>query len=112
MKLTTQKKPFCGDFHIIKGIHLASFSSISRIFVVSLLIFSSTLSLHSNAFAIEEIDQQVPAKKVTSTFAKSTSSTKIVKSKKDGKRKKSVVIKKDTLKDIDPASSSSPLYNN
>ncbi len=113
MKLISQKQPFCGDFYIIRSIRFASISSFSRSLVVFIFVFSSSLFSSLNAVAVEKNNQQVPAKKVTPTPAKSASTTKIVKGKKKvGKSKKSVVIKKDTLNDIDPASSNSPLYNN
>jgi hypothetical protein len=109
MKLAIQKHPFYGDSYIIRSISLASISAFLRPFILFLFIFSSILSLSFSAFAVEKNSQQVPAKKVTPTPVKSASSSKVVKGKK---RKKSVVIKKDTLKDIDPASANSPLFNN
>ena len=112
MKPTTQKQPFYGDFYIIRSISLASTSIFSRLIVVFLLIFSSTLLLSFNTLAMEKNNQQLPVKKVTSTPAKRASPSKIVKSKKAKKSKKSVVVKKDTLLDIDPATANSPLYNN
>jgi hypothetical protein len=112
MKLATQKQSFCGDFYITKTNRLASISSFSRLFIVFLSIFSSTLLLNFETLAVEKSNQQVPAKKATPTPVKSASSSKIVKGKKGSKSKKSVVIKRDTLLDIDPASVKSPLYNN
>ena len=112
MKRTTQKQPFYGDFYITISIRLASTSIFSRLIVVFLLIFSSTLLLNFNTLAVEKNNQQLPVKKVTSTPAKRTSSSKIVKSKKVKKSKKSVVVKKDTLLNIDPTTANSPLYNN
>ena len=113
MKLITQKQPFLGDFSIIKSNHLASIFSNSRLLItICLLLFSSILSLSFNAFSSEITNQQVPAKKAVPVAAKSTSA-KIIKGKAKGKKnKKSVVVQKDTLKDIDPATTSSPLYNN
>jgi hypothetical protein len=108
MKPITRKPPFYGDFSIIKSIRI---TSISRLFVVFLLFFSSTLSLSFNALATKKNSLQVPAKKTTSTPAKIVSSSKIVKSKKVRKSKKSIIVKKDTLRDIDPATANSPLYN-
>jgi hypothetical protein len=109
MKPITQKQSFCGDFSIIKSIHL---TSISRVLIVFLVFFSSTLLLKSNACAVELNSQQVPVKKAVSVPTKSAS-PKIVKGKVKGvKSKKNIVVKKDTLKDIDPASANSPLYNN
>ena len=112
MKPVLQKHPFCGDFSIIKNLRLTSISYFSKLSVVYLLVFSSTLLLNFNALSVEVNSQQVPVKKVVLVTAKSATS-KIVKGKANGKKsKKSVVIKKDTLNDVDPASASSPLYNN
>ena len=112
MKPITQKQPFFDDFSIIKNIGLIPFSSFSKLSIVLFLFFSSTLLLSFNAFSVELSNQQIPVKKVVLATTKSTPS-KIVKGKTKGKKsKKSVVIKKDTLKDVDPASASSPLYNN
>jgi hypothetical protein len=112
MKLITQKPPFCSDFSITKGINSASISSISRCLLVILSIFFSVLLFNSNSLAIDKNSQQVPTKKSTPASTKSTSPSKIVKSKKGSKSKKSIVVKKDTLRDIDPATANSPLYNN
>lgn len=112
MKRTTQKQPFYDDFYIIRSIRLASTSIFSRLIVVFLLIFSSTLLLSFNSLTVKKNNQQLPVKKVIPIPAKRTSPSKIVKSKKVKKSKKSVVVKKDTLLDIDPATANSPLYNN
>ncbi|MEY4541154.1 MAG: hypothetical protein RLZZ306_2911 [Bacteroidota bacterium] len=114
MKLTTQKPLVFGDFSIIKSNRLASFFLNSRrLTTICLLLFSSTLLVNFNAFPSEIINQQVPAKKAVAVPAKSSTSAKIVKGKAKGKKgKKSVVVKKDTLIDLDPGSANSPLYNN
>ena len=109
MTPVSQKQPFCGDFSIIKSISSTSALSFSRLFIALLLIFSSTLLLNFSVFSAELNTQQVPVKKAIPSIAK-RASPKIVKGK--AKSKKSVVIKKDTLKEIDPTSASSPLYNN
>ncbi len=110
MKLIPQKKSFCGDSYIIKSIYLTSISSFSKLFIVFLLFISSILLLSFNAFPVVFNHQQVPVKKVAPIAAKSAF-PKTVKSKAK-KSKKSVIIKKDTLRDFDPASISSPLFNN
>jgi hypothetical protein len=112
MKLITQKQPFCGDFYIIRSIRLASISSFSKLFITLLFIFSLMLLLNFDTLAVKKNSQQVPVKKVITTPAKNQSSSKIMKGKKGSKSKKRVVIKKDTLLDIDPTSTKSPLYNN
>ena len=112
MKRTTQKLSFYGDFYIIRNIRFSSISIFSRLIIVFLLIFSSTMLLSFDTIAVEKNNQQLPVKKATSPSKKRTSSSKIVKSKKVKKSKKSVVIKKDTLLNIDPATANSPLYNN
>lgn len=112
MKHISRKNSFCGDFSIIKSIFSTSTPCFSRLFIAFLLIFSSTLLFNFSVLSAELNTQQVPVKKTIPSIAKKTS-PKIIKSKvKSKKNKKSVVIKKDTLRDIDPASVSSPLYNN
>ena len=108
MKLITQKQPFCGDFYIIKSTISAPISSFSGLLIVFLL----TLFLNYNAFAAEKNDQQIPVRKTIVAPVKKVPSSKIVKGKKGKNGKKSVVIKKDTLIDVDPASANSPLFNN
>lgn len=108
MKLTTQKTPFCDEFSIIKSVRSASISSFSKLFIAFLLIFSSNF----DALSVESNNQQVPVKKTVPTPAKSASSKKVKSKVKGKKTKKSVIVKKDTLLDIDPASTKSPLYNN
>lgn len=111
MKLTTKKQMFLDDFSIIKINYLASFISNSRLLTVILLLFSSTLSINFNAFSNEVSNQHIPVKKVNPVSTKNVS-PKITKRKAKGKKnKKSIVVKKDTLKDIDPASANSPLFN-
>jgi hypothetical protein len=112
MKLISKKQPFCGNFYIITIIRFASISSFSRLLVVFIFVFFSSLFSNFNTLAVDKDNQQVPAKKVTPTPAKSASTTKIAKVKKVSRSKKSVVTKKDTLTDLDPASASSPLYKN
>ena len=112
MKFATQKQPFFGDSYVIESIYLASISCIQRLIFTFLFVFSSTFFLNFNAFSFEKNSLQVPVKKSIPTPTKSISS-KTVKSKAKGaKSKKNVVVKKDTLIDIDPATASSPLYNN
>lgn len=111
MKTIIQKQPFFGDFSFIKSISLASIPPFSRLLLLCLLVFSSTLLLNFNAIAVVKSSQQVPVKKVTQNPLKSASPSKTVKSNKGKKGKKSIVIKKDTLFDIDPASAKSPLYD-
>lgn len=112
MKSTTKKQQFNDDFKIIERIHWDSFALISRLSMIALLFFSSSLLLPSNAFSVASIDKQIPVKKVVVTTKKSTSS-KVVKGKsKSSKRKKRTVAKKDSLQDIDPTTTSSPLYKN
>jgi hypothetical protein len=111
MKFIIPKQQFYGDFSTIQSIRLASNFSILRLPIVFLLFFFSILSLSFTTLAIEKNSQQVPAKKTIKTSAKRVSSSKILKGKKGSKNKKSVVVKKDTLVDIDPASTNSPLFN-
>lgn len=112
MKPVSKKQPFCGDFSIIKSLPLTSISYFSKLFIIFLLVFSSTLLLNFKVSSAESNSQQVPVKKALPALKKTTSS-KTVKGKiKVQKNKKRVVIKKDTLKDIDPTSVGSPLYNN
>ena len=111
MKLLPQEQSFFGDFSIIKPINLAPISSISRLLIVLLLIFSSTISLSFGICEAEKNTRQVPVKKVPTNPVKRTVPI-IVKGKVKKKNKKSVVIKQDTLKDTDPTAASSPLYNN
>ena len=108
MKLTTQKQPFFGDFYIIKRIRLASISSLSRYVIVFLLAFF----LNFNIFAVEKNDKQTPVKKTIVAPLKSPVPSKTAKAKKGKNGKKSIVSKKDTLNNADPASANSPLYNN
>ena len=112
MKPISKKQMFRGDFSIIESLRLTSISYFSRLFIAFLLVFSSTVLLNFNAFSAEFKSQQVTVKKATPAATK-IGLPKIVKGKIKGKKnKKRVVIKKDTLKDIDPASISAPLYNN
>lgn len=112
MKATTKKQQFNDDFKIIERIHWDSFASISRLSMIALLFFSSSFLLPSNAFSVASIDKQVPVKKVVITAKKSPSSNVVKGKSKSKKRKKSNIAKKDSLQDIDPASTSSPLYKN
>jgi hypothetical protein len=107
MKPILQKQPIFGDFSITKSIRL---TSISRLSIVFLIFLSLTLLLNLDALSVELNSQQVPVKKAVPAPTKSAS-PKILKGKAK-RSKKSVVIKKDTLKDIDPATANSPLYNN
>lgn len=112
MKPISKKQPFCDDFSIIESLRLTSTSYFSRLFIVFLLVFSSTLLWSFNAFSVEFNSQQVTVKKAIPAATKIVP-PKILKGKIKGKKnKKRVIIKKDTLKDIDPSSISSPLYNN
>jgi hypothetical protein len=111
MKLITPIQQFYGDFSTMQSIRLASNSSILRLSIISLLFFFSILPLSFATLAIEKNSQQLPAKKTIKTAAKRVSSSKIAKGKKGSKNKKSVIVKKDTLVDIDPASTNSPLFN-
>lgn len=59
-------------------------------------------------FNIEANTQQVPAKAKAVSIVKPIANKKKTKAKKT---KKVVVVKKDTISDIDPANVNSPLYN-
>lgn len=112
MRFKTKKQPSDGDCSIIDRILWNSFASVSKLSIVFLLFFSSSLLVSSNAFSLAHNHQQVPVKKVT-VITKKSNSSKVVKGKiKSTKPRKSTVIKKDSLQDINPASFNSPLYKN
>ena len=105
MKLITQKQLFLVDSIIIKRTIISVFPQISRLLLVLLLFFSSGLFLNINGTNFSINSYQVPAKtKVKAVTIKANKS-------KGKKVKKNVLMKKDTLREVDPASTNSPLYN-
>lgn len=109
MKILTQKRRFFSDLSFTIKTKKA-FSK--AILLFSLFIFSSNFS-NLNASTIVEILQQKPT---TKTAPKTSPSTKKVDKDKLksrlNKTKKKVVVVKDTLQDIDPANSGTPLFQN
>jgi hypothetical protein len=113
MKFLTQNRTFFSDLSITKNAKSSSFCRYSRAFLfLFIIIFSSNFS-NVNASITVEILQQKPTTKPTTNTSPST--VKVDKDKlkaRLNKRKKKAVIKKDTLQDIDPASTGTPLYKN
>jgi hypothetical protein len=62
-------------------------------------------------FNIEAFSLQVPAKAKPAVTTTKPVNPAVVKGKSKGKKLKKVIIKKDTMPEIDPANTSSPLYN-
>jgi hypothetical protein len=113
MKILTQKRSFFSDFAITKKSKNSSFCVFSRAFLLLFIfIFSSNFS-SLNASIIVATLQQKPTTKTTPKTSPST--VKVDKDKlkaRLNKNKKKVVVKKDTIRDIDPASTGTPLYKN
>jgi hypothetical protein len=113
MKISTQKRSFFSDFAITKKSKNSSFCVFSKAFLLLFIfIFSSNFS-SINASTIVEILQQKPTTKTTPKT--SPTAVKVDKDKlktRLNKTKKKAVVKKDTLQDIDPASTGTPLYKN
>jgi hypothetical protein len=111
MKNLTQKHSFFSDLSITKKSKSSSFCVFSKAFLLLfIIIFSSNFS-NANASITVEILQQKP----TTKSVPKTTPTKVDKDKlkaRLNKNKKKVVVKKDTLPDIDPASTGTPLYKN
>jgi hypothetical protein len=113
MKISTQKRTFFSGFVITKKSKSSSFCVFSKAFLLLFIfIFSSNFS-NINASTIVEILQQKSTTKTTPKTSPSTVKVDKVKLKaRLNKIKKKAVVKKDTLQDIDPASTGTPLYKN
>ncbi len=112
MKFLTQKRQFFSDSSITKNAQ----SALSKvIFILSFFLFSSNCP-NIKASNIAEILQQKSTTKTTpKTSPATTKTTKVDKDKlkaRLNKAKKKAVVKKDTLQDIDPANTGTPLYQN
>jgi hypothetical protein len=81
------------------------FSSNMKTLTIFLFLFSEL------CFNIEAHNLQVPAKAKPAVATIKPANSVVVKGKSKGKKLKKVVIKKDTIPEIDPANTSSPLYN-
>lgn len=79
-------------------------SSKMKILTLLLLLFSGLF------LTIEAHTQQVPAKPKAKVVAMKSASPATTKGKKKAKKMKKVVIKKDTMPEIDPANTNSPLF--
>ncbi len=61
-------------------------------------------------FTVGASNYQVPAKPKPAVAATKSTKPAVAKGKKKGKKLKKVIIKKDSMPDIDPANANSPLY--
>ncbi len=108
MNILAQKRLVFSDLYIIKKSKILSFYTFSKVFpLLFMIIFSSNFS---NASIVL---QQKPTTKTTPKPSSST--TKVDKDKlkaRLNKNKKKAIVKKDTLQDIDPANTGTPLYQN
>jgi hypothetical protein len=80
------------------------FSSNMKLLTIFLFLFSGL------CFNMEAYSLQVPAKSKPAAATTKPANPAILKGKRKGKKIKKVVIKKDTMPEIDPANASSPLY--
>ncbi|MES2517166.1 MAG: hypothetical protein V4585_03595 [Bacteroidota bacterium] len=108
MKHTTKKKSFFSDLAFTKNTYGYLFSPVSKLLFVLFLLSSLSVFVHAKTTLFEVNFQQVPVKPTAKPVVK----VKIKGKTKSKKPKKGTVSKKDSLSDIDPANTSSPLFQN
>jgi hypothetical protein len=101
MKPVTEKKSIFTNVTVRENTHTKASLSISKLFLSTFLFLSLSFFSDVQATNLLGTQQQTPAKAKVKTVKKAKGKTK---------GKKSNVIRKDTLSDIDPANTSSPLY--
>lgn len=101
MKPVTEKESFFTYLTVGKKTHHTSVFPLSSVILAVFLFFSLSFFSDIQATNLSVIQQKTPSK------AKAKPAKK---SKAKAKGRKSNVIRKDTLSDIDPANTSSPLY--
>ena len=99
MKPVTEKESFFTYLTVGKKTHHTSVFPLSSVILAVFLFFSLSFFSDIQATNLSVIQQKAPSK------AKPAK-----KSKAKAKGRKSNVIRKDTISDIDPANTSSPLY--
>lgn len=105
MKDYDKKHSFFYGFLAFSQAKFKSFqSSTMKLLMLFLVLFSG---LFSN---IEALTQPNPAKPKARVIAIKSTSPVIAKGKKKAKKFKKIVIKKDTMTEVDPTNASSPLY--
>jgi hypothetical protein len=110
MKTLTQNRSFFSDIFITKN---ASFSVFSKAFFLLFIItFSSNFSNANTTIAVNILQQKPTTKTTPKTFPSTVKVDKDKLKARLNKNKKKAVVKKDTLQDIDPASTGTPLYKN
>jgi hypothetical protein len=106
MNAPDKKHSFFNDSLAILSANCESyFSHNMKTLTIFLFLFSGL------CFNIEAYSLQVPAKAKPAVATTKPANLAVVKGKSKGKKLKKVVIKKDTMPEIDPANTSSPLYN-
>lgn len=105
MNAHDKKHSFFNDSLSISLVNCESyFSSNMKLLTIFLFLFSGL------CFNIEAYNLQVPAKSKSAVAIKKPAVSAVTKGKTKAKKVKKVVIKKDTMPEIDPANASSPLY--
>jgi hypothetical protein len=110
MKNLTQKRTFFSDLSITKKSSLCVFSK--AFLLLFIIIFSSNFSNANTSIAVEILQQKPTTKTTPKTSPTTTKADKDKLKARLNKTKKKAVVKKDTLQDIDPASTGTPLYKN
>lgn len=101
MKPVPKKNSFFTDLPVRKNRHHNALFSLSSLFLAVFLFFSLSFFSEVKATNLSVVQKPTPTKTKAKTAKKGKAKTK---------GRKSNLIRKDTLSDIDPANTSSPLY--